>query len=513
MKKLIGLAVIMGCACAPPAKPPFPKGFLWGAAVAGFQVDMGCPTLPASECNDPNSDWYEFITRQSELKDLTDQNLLTMQGPADGPGHWELYEQDFDLAKNEVGLNAFRMSIEWSRVFPTATDGVEGYDALKAKADPKALTKYHAIFAALKARGLTPMVTLNHYTLPKWIHDGVACHKSPSTCMNRGWLDKDRTVKEFAKYSGFVAREFGGEVDLWATENEPFAVVLPGYLFVTKDRINPPATGFQYDSGRAVLLALIEAHARSYDAVKANDTADANGDGKAAEVGLVYSMTPIKGKTTARIDTKAAENLFYLYNTVFLDAVCKGNLDNDLDGRPEVTAREDLTNRMDWLGVNYYGYSIVQGTDSASFPQLSKLTNFNPLALQLFVDEPQGLYELLIHVKDRYGLPAYITETGVGYLGSVATEAETATSWLARHGQISRRAIADGVDLRGFFYWSLIDNFEWNHGMDFHFGLYAVERTDAQKKRTARPAVAAYKTITAANDIPKALSDKYPLAE
>src|SRR5262249_35045608 len=154
-------------------------------------------------------------------------------------------------------------------------------DALRAWADPGALTYYHALFAALKARGLTPMVTLNHYTLPVWIHDAYGCHVDLAHCAPRGWLDHDTTVREIAKYAGFVAREFGGEVDLWATENEPFtAVAVAGYFSGFGQRSVPPGVGFDAQSTLAATLALIDAHARMYDAVKANDTADADGDGK-----------------------------------------------------------------------------------------------------------------------------------------------------------------------------------------------------------------------------------------
>ncbi len=496
------LAAALGCSSP---KPPFPSGFLWGAAVAGFQVDMGCPTLPAAECEDRNSDWYDFIARRSELADL--QPNLTEDPVSRGPGHWELYEQDFELAKSGLGLNGFRFSLEWSRIFPTATDAVEGYDALRAKADPRALKKYHAMLAALKARGIRPLVTLNHYTLPTWIHDGVDCHNNFATCTRRGWLDRERTVKEIAKYAGFCAREFGAEVDLWATQNEPFAIVLPGYLLPSAERLNPPAVGFRVDAAKAVMVALIEAHARMYDAVKANDTIDADGDGKSAVVGLVYSTSPVKGKTDSKLDQRAARDVFYLYNTAFLDGVAKGDLDAELDGTS--VHRDDLAGRMDFIGINYYGRTTVTGTGSASLPTLSPLTTFDPLNVVLFEDYPKGIYEMAMHIKDRYGLPTFVTETGA----QVQTNSAAGASWLVRHAIWIRRAIRDGADVRGFFYWTLMDNFEWNHGMGYQFGLYAVDKNDPQKKRVAREAVPKYLEITRANDVPASLEKLFPVPE
>lgn len=495
MRGIAAAALLLAaCSAPPPAKPPFPPTFLWGAAVAGFQVDMGCPTLPAAECEDRSSDWYEFIARRAELPDLAAN--LTTDPVSSGPGHWELYEQDFDLAKNALGLNSFRFSLEWSRIFPTATDGIDGYAALKAKADPKALAKYHAMLAALKARGLKPLVTLHHYTLPSWIHDGVGCHNDFKNCTKRGWLDRERIVREIAKYAGFCAKEFGADVDLWATQNEPFAVVLPGYLLPSAERLNPPAVGFQYDAAKAVMVAMIEAHARMYDAVKANDPG--------SQVGLVYSTSPVKGKTDSKIDQRAAANVFYLYNTAFLDGVAKGDLDAELDGTS--VHRADLANRLDYLGINYYGRTTVTGTGSPSLPTLSPLTTFDPTNIVLFEDYPKGLYEIALHLKERYGVPTYVTETGA----QVQQNADAGASWLVRHAIWIRRAVRDGADVRGFYYWTLMDNFEWNHGMGYQFGLYAVDKNDPQKKRVARAAVAPYLEITKANDVPAALELKFP---
>lgn len=509
MKPALGLLLLLAAACS---KPEFPKTMLWGASIAGFQVDMGCPSLPAAECEDRQSDWYQMITHPMELADLSAS--VKFEAPSHGPGHWELWEQDFDRARDELGLNGFRLSLEWSRIFPAATDALQGYEALKAAADAKALEKYHAMLAGLKARGLKPLVTLNHYTLPLWIHDGVACHRDLSSCTLRGWLDAARTEAEIAKYAGFVAREFGGEVDLWATENEPFAVVLPGYLFPSSERVNPPGLAYRFDEAKQVMVALIEAHARMYDAVKAADTVDADGDGKAAEVGLVYATVPMRPRDATRpLDRKAAENLFYLYNTVFLDGVCKGNLDATLSGR--ATHRDDLAGRMDWIGANYYTPITVTGTESASFPTLSPLTNFDPFALMsgtLYVDDPRGLYEVAMQLHQRYALPIFITENGTAVADATDSQAKV-PSWIARHVTWLGRAARDGADVRGYFYWTLMDNYEWNHGMDVRMGLYAVDPLDPMKARVKRPAVEVYRQIAELNGVPKALAEKYPAPE
>ncbi|MCA3012176.1 MAG: glycoside hydrolase family 1 protein [Myxococcaceae bacterium] len=502
--RLLSALLLLLAAC-PPAPQPFPDGYLFGASIAGFQVDMGCPTLPAEQCEDRRSDWYQFITSRAQVN-ASVAPFFTFDPPASGPGHWELYEQDFAAAKQDMGLNAMRLSIEWSRIFPTATDGLEG-DALAAAASRPNVERYHQMFAALKARGLTPMVTLNHYTLPVWIHDGIACHQAPATCVNRGWLDKERMLREIARYAGFVAREFGGEVDLWATLNEPFAVVIPGYLQPGKDRVNPPAQSLRFEDARAVALAMIEAHARMYDAVKANDTKDADGRDGAASIGIVYPIAPALPKNPqSAVDRRGAENVFYLNNQLFLDGVLKGTVDANIDGRPDGPPRDDLKDRCDWLGVNYYTRATVTGTETASFPQFSLLSTFDPFALELWDDAPQGLIDALTWAKDRYGKPLYVTETGT----DAAADPEKAASWLVRYLTATQRAQQQGVDVRGFFFWSLMDNYEWNHGMAMKFGLYAVAN-DAAKTRTPRSAVEAYGKITRARDVTPELRARYPI--
>lgn len=496
---VVALSAVALLGCGPRA---FPEKFLFGASTAGFQVDPGCPTLPEAQCVDTKSDWYQWVTSKDELQDLSE--LMTFEPLANAPGYWELYEQDFDRAKKELGLNALRVSIEWSRIFPTPTDALDGA-RLDLEADAANVAAYHAQFAALKARGIKPLVTLHHYTLPIWIHDGVACHKNLATCPAKGWLDRERVIREITKYAGWVAKEFAGDVDLWATQNEPYAVVLPGYLLPSKDRVNPPGLTLKVDEAKAVMTAMIEAHARMYDAVKANDTVDADGDGTAATVGLVYAMTPTKPKDpNSRVDQRAADNVFYLYNTAFLDGIAKGLVDADLDGKPDnAEPNPQLTNRLDYVGINFYTRITVKGTGTPSFPTLSAISTFDPTALELWEDYPKGLYDVEMHVKDRYGLPIYVTETGTDATG----DDEKVASWLVRHLEWTKRAVKDGADVRGFFYWSLMDNYEWNHGMGMKFGLYSVE---ADKSRRARSGVGAYADIIKKQDISSELLKKYP---
>lgn len=491
----LGVTFLAGC-----KSDPFPEGFVFGAAVAGFQVEMGCPTIPAETCEDRKSDWYQFITSTTAIARAS--NHLRGDPPTLGPGFYELYEADLDRLKG-LGLGGFRFSIEWSRVFPESTVGVTGHDALKARASAAGLDYYKRVLAALKARGIKPLVTLNHYTLPTWIHDGVGCNQDLDTCSPRGWLEPN-IVDELAKYAGFVAKELGGDVDLWATQNEPLAVVIPGYLLQTPTRTNPPAAAIRSEA-KTVLVHMILAHARMYDAVKANDTIDADGDGKTSRVGLVYNVAPVEPKDPSRsLDRLAALNIDYLYNEVFLNGVLKGELDDDLDGTGEV--REDLVGRSDYLGVNYYTRVRVEGDTDSILPDFSPKLTLNPLTVEQGAVYAKGLYDAIMEVKAEYpGVPLIITENGND------AEAGDSAKFLVEHPQWLAKAIDEGAPVEGYFWWSLMDNYEWNHGMAMKFGLFAVDTADVMKARTARPVADALARIAAARAIPEDLAKAFPI--
>ncbi|MCA9521051.1 MAG: glycoside hydrolase family 1 protein, partial [Myxococcales bacterium] len=238
--------------------------------------------------------------------------------------------------------------------------------------------------------------------------------------------------------------------------------------------------------------------------IKENDTGDADGDGVPSRIGVVYPMTPVAPKNPAsERDQIAADNLFYLWNSVYLNAVIRGDFDEALDGT--TIHRDDLADRMDFVGVNYYFGLTVEGTSSAFLPALSPKSTFNPLSLTPGGENAPGFYEMLMFVHDAYGLPIVVTENGMS-----DREGTLASGFLVRHLYHLKRAMRDGADVRGYFYWSLMDNYEWNHGTSaYFFGLFAVDPSDPQKTRKKKPVADTYRRISTLNGLPRDLIDAH----
>jgi beta-galactosidase len=505
MRQTIAAATLFVAACdGGTPRVDFPEGFLFGVATSGFQAEMGCPTLPSWLCADTDSDWYLFAT-DPEMIAASGTHLSGEDPAVVGPGLWEMYPQDLDRLAYELGGNGFKMTIEWSRIFKTPTDGIEGFAALRAAADARAVERYHDIFRILHQHGITPLVALNHYTLPAWLHDGVGCHQNLYSCSLRGWLDRERAVREITKYAGYAAAEFGGWVDLWCTLQSPFQTMLAGYLWPSADKSNPPALIFKSAESRQVLATLAEGHARMYDAIKANDLRDADGDGAPALVGVAYNMAPARPADPEDLyDRRGAENVFYLWSMSFLNATILGEFDYDLDGVAEY--REDLAGRMDFVGLSYFTSIVVDGTRYPIVEDFSPLTTFDPFGL-VQEKKPEGIYEMTMQVKKEFDLPVYVVESGT----DDRHDDGQAPEYLVRHLTWLQRAIQKGADVRGYFYNTLMDSFEWNLGTSWKYGLYRVDPDDPSKRRTPRRAVDTFAAITAEGGIPQELRDLYPV--
>jgi beta-glucosidase/6-phospho-beta-glucosidase/beta-galactosidase len=466
----------------PAGKGGGPLPFLWGAATAPHQVEGG----------NTESDWWVW----------EEMGRASGESSDDGPNHWDKYEEDFDLMVAD-GMNGYRMGIEWAKLFPTR----ESFDALTP--DAAAVQHYHDVFAALEARGIEPMVTLHHFVSPIWMVDPRA---SVEARRMQGFVSPT-IVEDFERFATWAGTEYGGEVDLWITINEPIVVVLAGYLAGNF----PP--GLVYDPADDLLvravLGEIYSHGAAYDALHAADTVDADGDGSAALVSIAkHQRVVIPQSPCSTRDVEAAASIRYLSNTLFLNAIVNGDVDGngdgDLDDAEDVRADPALVGRADFIGVNYYSFSLTNGSVPISdlvpaIPQLVDSVTGSPVNDLGWAIYPEGFREVLAETA-AYGLPLYVTENGIADAGDGSR-----APFVAQHLWVLADAIAnDGLDVRGYFHWSLMDNFEWAEGYCPRFGLYRVDYEDPDRARSETEGARVYRDIIAAGRVPGTLLDTYP---
>ena len=341
--------------------------------------------------------------------------------------------------------------------------------------DPSAVAHYHAVLASLKRHGLTPIVTLHHFTNPLWIADAG------------GWESR-ATVDRFESFVRFCAREFGAEVDWWCTVNEPEVFAFRGW----SEGLWPPAVR---DNSRAltVIAHQLEAHGRAFHVLHAEDRADADGDGIAARVGFAkhrVELEPLRAWNP--LDRLQA----YLEDRVFNVAVERAAIDGEIDlwipgARSVRRSLPELRNTLDWYGLNYYTRWMVRSLSPV--PHVVKPgAPQNDLGWELW---PAGLEQALV-AAGRFGKPVLVTENGVADARDVLRPAALVASVEAMHA-----AIARGVNVLGYLHWSLLDNFEWSDGYQGRFGFYAVDFDKPERPRTRRGSAEVFARIARANAI------------
>ncbi len=493
-----------------------PADFRWGVAHSGFQAEGG-PGSPV----DPNSDWYRWV------HDPLNQLLGLVNGvPEDGPGAYVSYESDADLARDELGVNTFRMGIEWSRIFPNSTAAIDISDegggvsladlqALDALANLDEVGHYRAVFDALRLRGLDPMVTVNHFTLPVWVHDPIVARPliqlglpAPAA----GWLSSS-TPGEFEKYAAYVAWKFGDQVDNWVTVNEPFSPVLTEFLAIPWVVPNWPPGVIRPDLASTFLVNQAIGHVAAYDAIHAWDTEVANAGGPAAFVGFALNMLPARpANPVSLLDVQAADAWNQYYNQWFPNAVIDGWVDVDFDGIK--TANEvfaDFVGKVDFLGVQYYGSQPMIGFGVAPVPGFPFLRGFpircqpSPTCSDFNQPTDPGGFREVLELAASYGKPLWITENGIA-----DADDSKRPSYIVNHIAVVQDLVAHDVDIRGYTYWSFVDNLEWSEGYDLKFGLYGSDPNTPELERTPKPdSIAALSGITSANGLPLWLLGQY----
>lgn len=415
----------------------FPPDFLWGAATSAFQIEGS----PLADGAGP-SIWHRFAHTPGKIADGSHADVAC--------DHYRRFVEDVRLMR-ELGLNAYRFSISWSRVLPEGT----------GRRNQAGIDFYLRLVDTLLEHQIRPMATLYHWDLPAALED------------RGGWAD-ERSAGWFAEYAELMYRALGDRVPFWATINEPWVIVDAAYVH------GQHAPG-RRDWSEAVAVArnLLRAHAAAVEAYRA---------GWDQAIGLVVNLVPIEPASESEADVGAARRFDAYLNRQFLDAAVLGQTPVELpemfgsawsDWQPGELDR--IRQPLDFFGVNYYLRLVVQEDAAGGPARASAVQRPNcPSTAMGWEIFPQGLTNTLQWVKNRYGdLPLYITENGAAFDDAVlpngSIEDTQRVQYLVEHLRAARQAIEAGVDLRGYFVWSLLDNFEWACGHAKRFGIVYVD--------------------------------------
>ncbi len=427
----------------------FPAGFRWGTATAAHQV----------EGNNFNNQWWAFEQQPGAIWHGARSGLAC--------DWWRHAEQDFDRMV-QLHQNSHRMSVEWSRIEPTP-----------GHFDTRALDRYREMLGGLRDRGIAPLVTLHHFTNPLWFEE------------QGGW-EAPESVSRFQHFVERTVQALGDLCQEWVTINEPMVYVAQGWF----NGIWPPGKS-DFLAAMKVTRHLLFAHAAAYHTIHRLQS-DAQ-VGYAKHVRLFQGLRP-----GHRLDRYAAGLKRWLFEHVWVAATADGKL------RPPLglnTCHAPLIDTFDFMGINYY---------------TKDRTRFVPNPLTLFGQEqftpggelsdagrdgpfaefrPDGIYQICQEVR-QFHKPVIITENGVP-----DRDDDQRPRWILAHLHQLHRAIQSGVDVQGYFHWTLVDNFEWAEGWGLRFGLFELD--PETQERTPRPSAGLYGEIAQANGISPALVERY----
>jgi beta-glucosidase len=427
-------------------------------ATSAFQIEGA-----TAEDGRGESIWDVFCRKPGAIRDHQTADVAD--------DHYHRWREDVDLMAR-LGVGSYRFSLAWPRIQPTG----------RGPANPAGLDFYERLTDGLLARGITPVPTLYHWDLPQPLQD------------QGGWLARE-TAARFAEYTGLVAARLADRIPLWITLNEPFVVTAYGY-----------ALGFHAPGTSLMLDALPTAHHQLLGHGLATAALRAAGAG---QVAITNNYAPAWPASGSEADRAAAYAYDILHNRLFTDPVLLGTYPDLSDfGLPHgLGCVKDgdlavIAAPVDALGVNYYMPMRLSALADSTLPfQMEPIPGY-PVTAFGWPVVPAGLTELLILLRERYGAalpPVYITENGCSAGDQVKAGAigdEDRISYLDGHIRAVHEAIEAGVDVRGYFVWSLMDNFEWTEGFHQRFGLVHVDFTT--QHRTPKASYSWYRDLIAA---------------
>jgi beta-glucosidase len=439
---------------------PFPTDFLWGAATSSYQIEGGVTADGRGE-----SIWDRFSHSPGAVEGGDTGDVAC--------DHFHRWADDVDLMA-ELGLRAYRFSIAWPRVLP------EG----RGRIEQRGIDFYRGLVDRLRERRMVPAATLYHWDLPQALQD------------RGGWANRE-TAEAFVEYADVMFDALGDDVPIWITHNEPWVAAVLGYL---RGSHAPGITSLQQmlDASHHLLLS----HGLAVGRYRAL--------GLRGQVGITLNLSATYPRTDAAADRRAAHGAEQFVNHWYLRPVLRGSYPEHLStvfreagGDPTAAIRdgdlETIGRPIDFVGVNYYTRHVVHAADDEFGWALEEHPEPGIPTTQVGWEVfPQGLYDLLTGIRREYGpVPLYVTENGcalddqIGPDGAVDDPARI--DYLREHFAAAQRAIDDGVDLRGYFVWSLMDNFEWAMGYRPRFGLVYIDYPT--ERRIPKASAAWYRRI------------------
>jgi beta-glucosidase len=448
----------------------FPAGFLWGASTAAYQIEGA-----ASADGRGPSIWDTFSHTPGRVRNGDTGDVAV--------DHYHRYAEDIALLA-ALGVKAYRFSVSWPRVQP---DG-------RGPVNQRGLDFYRRLVDTLAEHGIEPVVTLYHWDLPQALQD------------DGGWANRE-TAARFADYAATVAGALGDRVQNWTTLNEPWCSAFLGYAIgVHAPGIADPRLAFR--AAHHLLLG----HGLAAHAVRAETLS-------AARVSLVLNPAPVVPASDSPADIDAARRVDAVQNRLWLDAVLRGHYPEDL---PRDAARwtgwdfvrpgdeHVIAAPLDMLGVNYYQpITVAAGEpgDPAAHPGTAgtrPLPQPGPRTAMDWQIEPRGLVDVLVRIHSDYPrLPLLVTENGAAFNDRVGPDGRVHDAdriqFLDGHVRAAHAALQRGVDLRGFFVWSFLDNFEWAEGYAKRFGLVYVDY--ASQRRILKDSGYWFRDVVARNGV------------